>query len=408
MKTLTSHKYITAIIAIAVFALVFNGCKKADLKAPTTISTDDATAIAKIKADVAKQMKAEGGIPQIFVRNQKVTTQWVDQFRNPVTVQQMQATNFTSVCNYDLPAYCNLIQYSRVFQCAGSGLGGPGYLLQFEFEVSWNNNIINKNTLGNIEIYDPSNTYVSAITLDAASEVFIEDAGADPVNSGNEIFRVKFVSVDYTNDLIAAYMVNGDFGTYTFKLSAQFGTDCSSGGSPYSLWALPTTTYGFSNASANDPCERNEKAWYGVGGSGSYANRISITGYDAASPSACSGSYGSPFVRPDLQEVQYSTDGGATFSDFRNDITVANTLDIYNSKFIRKDDIARSAALSGTYNVVIRYKNWKYIGTTNTNWEIPIRANDCFSIGNPASQAGSPPFENDSNYAYEFLGPITF
>lgn len=407
MIKIIKRLFITCLIAIAAFMLVLNGCKKNDISPNHAISGDDAEAIAKIKENVAKQMEIEGGIPQIFVRNQKVTTQWVDQFRKPVTIQQMQANNFTSVCNYDLPAYCNLIQYSRVFQCAGSGLGGPGFLLQFEYEVSWNNNIINKNTLGNIEIYDPSSNYVSAIVLDAASEVFIEDVMPDGNNPGNEIFRIKFISYDYTNDLIPAYMLTGDFGTYTFKLSATFGTDCTSGGNPYSLWALPTTTYGFSNASANDPCERNEKAWYSVGGTGSYANRISITGYDAVLPSPCS--YGSPFLRPHLQEVEYSINGGASFLNFTNDITASNTLGIYGTKFIRKDDVARSAALSGTYNVVIRYKNWKYINTTpTTNWPIPIRANDCFSIGNPASQATTPPIENYSNYAYEFLGPITF
>lgn len=200
-------------------------------------------------------------------------------------------------------------------------------------------------------------------------------------------------------------MVNGDFGTYEFKLSATFATDCSIGGDPYALWALPTTTYGFSNASANDPCERNEKAWYGVGGTGSYANRISITGYDALSLSC---GYGSPFLRPDLQEVQYSINGGATFLDFTNDITAGNTLGIYGTKFIRKDDVARSAVLSGRYNVVIRYKNWKYNSFSST-WPLPTTANgDCFSIGDPDSQATTPPNENFSNYAYEYLGPITF
>lgn len=145
--------------------LVLNGCKKIDISPNHVIIADDAQAIAKIKENVAKQMEIEGGIPQIFVRNEKVMTQWKDKLGNPVTKEQMQSNNITSVCNYDFPAYCNLIQYTRVFRCAGSGLGGPGYFLQFEYEISWNNNIVNAGTSGAIEIYDSSNNYVSAITL---------------------------------------------------------------------------------------------------------------------------------------------------------------------------------------------------------------------------------------------------
>ena len=413
MKILTSLKQITAFIAIAFIALVFNGCKKADLKAETQISTDNVIAIAKIKEDVARQMKVEGGIPQIFTTKKAATTMWVDKDGKPVTVQQMQANNFVSACNYDLPEYCNLVQYSRVFQCAGSGLGGPGYLLQFEYEISQNNNIIAAAKGGQTTGYativeDGTGTIAQTVSLDInGTEVHITDIGmsSNPSFPNNHIFRVKFTTVDYVNDLVPTYYLNGNIVTYTTKVGATFVTDCISGGGPYALLVLPISTFGFTGNLGNDPCERNEKAWYGVGGSGSYTNRISITGYEAISLSC---GYGSPFIRPDLQEVEYSLNGGASWNPFINDITAGSTLGIYATSFIRKDDIARSAVLTtGTYDVVLRYKNWKYINTTpTTNWPQPTAANDCFSIGDPASQSTTPPTTNFSNFAYEYRGVL--
>lgn len=398
MKTINSIKKITGIIA---FTLLLNGCKKNDIKNPS-LSTDDVAAIAAIKENVANQMKKEGGIPQIFIRNQPVATQWVDKLGKPVTREQIQSNNFTSVCNYDLPSYCNLIQYSRVFQCAGSGLGGPGYLLQFEYEVSWNNNIIPANTVGNIEIYeDASSNLVKTISLDANnSEMFITEIG--PGSGGDYIFRIKFITVDYTNDLVPAAYINGGFGTYTIKISAQFGTDCSSGGDPYALWALPVSTWGFTGNSGYDPCERNEKAWFDYNTGGSYADRFVITGYDLVSLSC---GYGSPFIRPDLQEVQYSINNGTTWNNFINDVT-ASGAGIDGTAFIRKDDIARSAYIgSGTYDVIIRYRNWKYIGTNPTGWPIPDEPTngDCKSVGDIGN--GNPLY---STYAYEYFPGVNW
>lgn len=395
MKTIIIIRFILTVLAITVFMLVLHSCKKMDSN--PKISMDNAKAIARIKENVASQMAKEGGIPQVFTRNQPVTTQWIDHAGNPVTKEQMQSNNFTSVCNYNLPSYCNLIQYSRVFQCASSGLGGPGYLLQFEYEVSWNNNIIATNTVGNIEIYeDATSNLVQSISLeDINSEMFITEIG--PGSGDNYIFRVKFVTVDYDNDLVPTSYINGDFGTYTIKISAQFGTDCSSGGDPYALWALPVTTYGFTGDSGNDPCKRNEKAWFDYNTGGSYADRFVITGFDAASLSC---GYSSPFIRPDLQEVQYSINNGTTWNNFINDIT-ASGQGIDGTAFIRKDDVARSAYIgSGTYNVIIRYRNWKYSGSSS-GWPTPSEFNgDCKSVGDIGN--GNP---TNSTYAYEyFLG----
>ena len=406
MKTITSFKIIFSIIAFAAFLLVLDSCKKIDTR--QNISTDDAAAIAKIKQDVARQMEKVGGIPQIFPVNQKVETRWIDKNRNFVTREQILNNNFTSACDYYLPISCNLLQYSRVYRCAGSGAGGPGYFLQFEYELSWNTNIVptdpySNYTTGYIRVVsDATSSVVHTLDLDATnSTVQITEVGADPNNSGYYIFKVVFTT---PNPVYDGY-INGDInGTYTIKVGAQFVTDCNSGGDPYSLWIVPVTAFGYTSASGNDPCKRNEKAWFGWNAGGSYANRLTITGYDATSPPPSCG-YGSTFVRPDLQQVQYSLDGGANWSDFINDVTAANNLGIYTTAYIRKDDIARSALLTQgvTYNVIIRFRNWKYVGTNPSGWPLPDPNTpnfDCFNNGDGSSTY--------SSYAYEYWPGVSW
>ena len=403
MKTLTSHKYITAIIAIAVFALIFNGCKKADLKAPTT-NNDNGMSIAQIKENVAKQMAKEGGIPQIFTRNQKTTTKWVDQFRNPVTKEQMLANNFTSQCNYDLPALCNLVQYARVYRCASNTLGAAGYFLQFEYELSWNNNVVKtfagNYTAGYADIVDnASGSIVQSLTMDATnSDVQIVEIGPDPNPSfpNNYIFRVKFVTTDFNTHLVPESYINS--GNYAVNFSALFVTDCKTGGSPYSLWSVPVTSYGFTGASGNDPCKRNDKAWVATAPAAS--SIMYVTGYSAGGTLTCG--FSGSFVATDLQEVQYNVDGGAWTN--MDNYTATSTWQIYGSAFIRGSDFGRTVTLpSGTNHLVgLRYRNWKYINTSP--WNIPtLAAGDCQSPRNLSLPTFTLPSQQEySTWAYQY------
>jgi len=331
MKTLTSLKYIPAIIAIAVFALVFNSCKKADLKPVATMENINIDAE---KAKVAKLMEKEGGIPQIFTRQQPVTTFWGDQNRKPLTKEQMQ-NNFVSQCNFDLPEYANLVQYARVYRCA-NGSAPAGYFLQFEFEVSWNNNIVKFGTGGNrttgfADIIDPGGVNVQSLSFDNTnSDVQIVDIGTstNPSFPNNHIFRVKFVTTDFTspiNHLVPETYINTS--GYSVNFSAMFVTDCKTGGNPYSLWTIPVTSYGFTGASGNDPCKRNDKAWVStvIGGAVSQ-----VAGYTAGGFASCG--FGSTFIATDLQEVEYNLDG-AGFLAMNN--TTATGLGIANSAFAR-------------------------------------------------------------------------
>jgi hypothetical protein len=408
MKKLTKLRFVAALLVVTGIIFILNGCKKADLESHT-LSTDDATAIAKMKANIAGEIEKLGGIPQIFTRNQKVTTQWVDKNRNPVNPKQLQGNNFTSACDYDYPTYTSLVQYSRVYRCESSTNGGPGYALQFEYNLTWNTNIVHVNpyslaeTTGYIEVYDPSYNLVQIITLNTAnSEVYITETGA--AGGGYYNFKVKFITTDFVNDLLPAYIINGDFGTYTIKLGATLVTDCQSGGEAYALYILPVATHGFTDASGYNPCERNEKAFLSWGMGGSFTNRLVAIGYD---PLSLSCGYGGSFVRPDLQQVQYSIDNGATWVDFTNDIT-ASGLPIGSTNYIRKDDFARSPTLSANtnYDVIIRYRNWKYVLTNPSGWPVPDFNDDCFSSGdNPGSNTSSSLY---STYAYEFFPNVSW
>jgi len=372
------------------------GCKKADSK---NIVPPGEKTIEMLRADVAKQMEHVGGVPQVFTRNQKVTTQWVDQYHNPVTKEQMQNNNFTSQCNYDLPAYCNLVQYARVYACGNSGSGG--YFLQFEYEISWNNNITKiAGTTGYAVIVDGSNNTVQTLAFDTTnSDVEIVEIGPDPNPSypNNYIFRVKFISTNFTTQSVPEAYINS--GNYDVKFSATFGTDCKAGGNPYSLWLLPVTTYGFTGASGYSPCQRNDIAWVvSVPGPGS--NLLIVSGYDGSFNTNCG--FGGSFVATDLQEVEYNVDGGTWLP--MNNYTATSSWPIYGSAFIRGTEFCKATIVSGDHLVGLRYRNWKYVNTNPSGWPLPnpnSPYNDCFSPGDdPSNNTNSTPY---STWAYKYL-----
>ncbi|MBX2934977.1 MAG: hypothetical protein KF825_12100 [Ferruginibacter sp.] len=417
MKT-NNIKNLARIIFTIVLLMIFSySCKKSDLKSDKVNETD-AAIIKKAKQEIAEKMKTEG-IHQVFPRKQKIETQWVDENKKPVTKDLMQNSNFTSACNYDLPDYCTLIQYTRTFHCDNSSNSGSFYTLQFEYELSWNNNIITdvsgSTTEGLIEIYeDATNKLVQSISLDVpGSDVKIQLVGPDPNHTGYYIWRVKFITGDYSNDKVPSSYINGDvvYGTYTIKLSANFVTDCKT--SPYSLWLLPVTMYGFTGDNAFDPCKRNDEVGLNWNLGGSFTNRLVVIGFDPVVSLPCGG-YGGLTIKPDLFQVQYSIDGGLSWNYFKNDVTASNTLGIYNydptsnSCFIRQDDFARSEPLTQgvTYDVILRYRNWKYSGSIPNSWPIPTPSTACFSIGDPLSQSTNTP--NESNYAYKYIPGVVW
>jgi hypothetical protein len=395
MKTIIKIRLVTALVAVAAFILILDGCKKADLKADASNVNID---IAAEKAKVANLIAKEGGIPQIFTRSQPATTFWADENRNAVSKEQMQNNNFTSVCNYDLPAFCNLVQYARVYRCASTVYGAAGYFLQFEFEMSWNNNVKHldyggtNRTTGFADIIDAGGTTLQSLSFDNTnSDVQIVEVGPDPNPSfpNNYIFRVKFVTTDFNTHWLPESYINTSGNSVNF--SAMFVTDCKTGGPAYSLWTNPVTAYGFTGDSGNDPCKRNDKAW--VTTPPSSGGTMFVSGYN---PGAVTCGYGGSFVAPDLQEVQYKIDAGG----WQNVVNgTAAGLGIVNSAFLRGGDFAQVTGFpSGTpHMVIVRYRNWKY-GTT-TPWNIPSIPNDCRSYANTSLPSS---YQDYSTWAYQY------
>ncbi len=394
MKTLTSLKYITAIIAIIIIAVIFNGCKKADLQPEPTY---DNNTISKVKANVANQIKEAGGIPIIFNVNKPVTTYWADKDGKEVTKDKLDLNNFTSTCDADYPAYTNLVQYTRTYRCLNSP---EGYEIQFEYELSWNKNVLNKSTLGFIEIVNNSTGVTEATyTISGKYDVIVTDKGPDsnPSFPNNEIFSVSFRSAAIPRDYI-----NGDIfaNTYTVKVSATFGTDCSYS---YSLYSLPVGLFGFTTNTGLAPCDRNEKAWFQ--NSSLFNNKkIGVSGYDPVF--SCS-NYGGSFVRTDLQEVGYWIIGlSTTWQKFSN-ATIPTSNNILANGFLQQTDFAESPVITvttpTTYTVILRYRNWKYNGTPPSPLVVPILSTACRYMGIPYTIPNNPVEEDYASYSYEYI-----
>jgi len=395
MKKIKSIKQLIPLLILLLTITILDSCKKADMKLDTPNQNIN---IETERAKAAKLIEKEGGIPQVFTRKQPVTTFWGDQSGNKLTKEQMQ-NNFTSQCNFDLPAYAELVQYARVYRCATSG-NLAGYFLQFEFEVSWNNNIVKLGSGGNrtsgfADIIDPGGVTIQSLSFDNTnSDVQIVEIGPDPNPSfpNNYIFRVKFVTTDFNTHWVDETYINTS--GYSVNFSAMFVSDCKVGGAPYSLWTVPVTTYGFTGASGNDPCKRNDKAWVTTGPSG--GGTMIIAGYTAGGFATCS--FGGSFVATDLQQVQYDVDGTGWVS---MDNYTATGLGIANSAYIRGGDFCQTGTLpSGTNHLVtVRYRNWKYGGTT-TPWNIPsLGAGDCRSPVNTSLPSG---YQDYSTWAYQY------
>lgn len=395
MKIINKIKQLTAILSVAICIMIFNGCKKADLKPAAVNNNID---LAAERAKVAKLMEKEGGIPQVFTRQQTATTFWGDMNGKPVTKEQMQ-NNFTSQCNFDLPSFCNLVQYARVYRCANGSLAA-GYFLQFEFEISWNNNIVKlgyggNTTVGSANIVDAGGVTVQSLSFDYTnSDVQIVEIGPDPNPSfpNNYIFRVKFVTTDFNTHLVPEAYINTS--GYSVNFSASFATNCKVGGNPYSLWTVPVTSYGFTGASGNDPCKRNDKAWVTTGPSA--GGSMLVAGYNAGGFASCG--FGSTFIATDLQEVQYNIDGG-TWTNMDN--YTATGLGIANSAYVRAGDFCRVTGLpSGSHLVGLRYRNFKYNTTPPSNWPFPTGSNTlCRSYANTSLPSGQ---QDYSTWAYTY------
>jgi len=384
---MTSIKKLAGIILLAcvVLTLAFLGCKKTDNQT-NTISKEDQTAIEKARLFVKKEIEKDGGIAQIYPVTVPAKAGWTDMKHNSLTKPQFE-TN--AACDGTFPFSTTLVQYSRIYHCISST---NGYTVGFQFDISWESEPVaygfkGQKTEGYVSIDYAGATYSYVADLEK-----IQDLGIDNSYPTAHIYRVFFKSNPSTNMIPSAYI---NASGADVKISAQFAPNCSFFVTPYVLYLWPLSTYGITNTTATTPCNRIEKCYIDPSNTigGNYLGRIVFNGWNAALNSC---NYGGTMTQPDLQEVEYSLNGGS-WQPAINDITVTPTsLGIYGSKYIRSADIARSALLSGPYNIIVRYRNWKYPSTQST-WPDPTTVfGSCYSI---TAYSGQP----YSNYVYEYF-----
>ena len=237
-------------------------------------------------------------------KGNRFTPKFVQPTGGPKTV-----TNITSGCDGDPNGYATINTYSIITDCQN------GYKISFNTTVSSDDQIVAANpnngsdiSKGSIRIYNPSNVLIYSnlsVSLDPSTNPVI-DMGADPTNPGYELFSVTFTSSWISATTLDPMLL----ASYTMKLGAFYESDCtdlehSNGG----LWANTYTSAQFPNA---DPL-----------------SRVDIT-YNVNSPSPFeffgedpTGACTMGFTFTDLQEINYSLDGGTTWRGETNDANLS-------------------------------------------------------------------------------------
>ena len=304
MKKMTTL-WLALLTATAGLCLLFYACKKHG-ETTTSLPTEPADVIAKTKASIAAQI-SKNGIPITVPVNEKLVSQWADSSGHTFTQAQLEqlvakshgghfVDAITSACDYSNVPTVTLLSYTIANDCIN------GYKVSWTFQVSSNNNIVSANgtttSKGYLRVYSgtsPTTLLYSANVTPAT----VADMGADPSNSGYELFNVSFTS---------GYVSNSDpyitpTGSSNVKLGGFFVTNCSD---------LEPITAGIQAYSATNftypsgqPCTRIDPIWINSG------TGLTLTVFGEDPTGKCTGT---GYVFPSWQEVQCSEDGGTTWS----------------------------------------------------------------------------------------------
>ena len=285
-------------------SLLFHACNKHDGLAKTaTLPSEPADVIAKTKASIAAQIK-KSGISMTVPVNERLEAHWADSSGHTFTqaqVNQMVSNvhghtifdAFQSVCDYSNTPSVTLISYTVANDCIN------GYKVSWTFQVSSNNNIVSANgtttSKGYLRVYNGT-TLVYSTNVTPAT---VSDQGADPSTLGYELFNVSFTS---------GYISNSDpyitvTGSSNVKLGGFFVTDCSDL-EPITLGIQAYSATNFTWPSGQ-PCTRIDPIWINSG------SGLTLTVFGEDPTGTCTGT---GYVYPSWQEVQYSEDGGTTWS----------------------------------------------------------------------------------------------
>jgi hypothetical protein len=299
-------------------------------------------------------------------------------------------TNITSGCDGDPNGYASINTYSIITDCKS------GYEISFNTTVSSDDQIVAVNpnnsadiSKGSIRIYNPSNTLIYSnlsVSLDPSTNPVI-DMGADPTNPGYELFSVTF-----TSGWISAVTLDPMLlASYTMKLGAFYESDCSdlehsNGG----LWANTYTSAQFPNA---DPVSRVD-----VIQTVSSTQPFEFYGEDPVG--ACTMGY----TFPDLQEINYSTNGGGTWIGETSSLTLSYILPPTTAPFQNLTgsshygyvdpygSLELKISLTGSGTMLLRYRNILF------NSEPPPGGN--YPVPSVGTNCTAGPWSIISSYSY--------
>ncbi len=283
-------------MAILLPGLLFlvHSCKKNE----TGASPAEASELANAKAAWKEKIRKDGWAVTIPV-NQKIGSFYVDRNGKEVPKEELMRRShgssggsIISSCDYSNSPTVLLNSYTIYSNCT------TGYQVSWNYTVSTNNNIVptspyNSSQVckGKFYVYNTSNTLIYSNTAVTPASVF--DIGADPMNSGYELFSVTFST---------GWLPLSDFSVaYTTKLGALLVTDCSDiEAFPIALQNYAATAYQYPSMY---PCTRIDPFYLN-----NYTNPLRVWGEDPAG--ACTGT---GWVYPNLQDINFSINGGPWF-----------------------------------------------------------------------------------------------
>lgn len=283
-----SKKWLLFLLLPTAIVLVINSCKKLDQQVSREnqqTRTDELTAI--------KQRLVRDGLTYTVPVNQKLEAYFVDKAGNRVQDSVLKKTAagtktvdaITSACDYSNTPEATFNSYSLTSVCTS------GFTITWNYTISSNNNVVLVNSTtsatskGIVKIYNSANSQVYSATPQATS---VTDLGVDSSNPGYELFAVAITSasIPFSN------FASGN----TVKLGALLVTDCPD----VESFSIAITMYDINSnggALANS-CDRLDPIQVAQ-------STAPLRFYGEDPVGVCA----SGFVYPQLQEIQYSTDG---------------------------------------------------------------------------------------------------
>ncbi|GGB04988.1 hypothetical protein [Puia dinghuensis] len=359
-----------SVLLLSGTALLFHSCKKQD----QTPSQQDLDQRAKEKALVSA-MIAKKGLTFFVPVNQRLEAYYVDQANHRIPKELLMkhstgvkgTASITSACDFSNTPVVTISSYAITTNCE------QGFSITWNYTISTNNNIVAVNptvttakSKGLLRIVNSSN---SQIYTENDGLTTLQDMGPDNSNPGYELFSVSFTS----SNISITDFASGN----SIKLGANLVTDCPD----VEPVSIAITTYGLngSGGAATNPCDRLDAIQI----PSSTSTPFHIYGEDPV------GTCVSGFIYPDLQEIQYSLNGGAWSSDTTNTVwsyylpptnnaTFANLVNNAHQPFVDPTgslELQLNLARNQTYNVSIRYRNIMFNGTLASYgnvWPLPI------------------------------------